>query len=139
MLKMDSTGSYEWEPEDREQINKYIGEQQLFKQVERLMKNKRYKKEIDALRKFRRSSLRRADQRIKLKTELLPIHQELNMIIREAQKLAEARFLSENPNIEQSIINAQLAREEMQVGNVNEAADIQEKDLETRQLINYGN
>ena len=61
------------------------------------------------------------------------------MIIREAQKLAEARFLSENPNIEQSIINAQLAREEMQVGNVNEAANIQEKDLETRQLINYGN
>ena len=139
MLKMDSTGSYEWKPEDREQINKYIGEQQLFKQVERLMKNKRYKKEIDALRKFRRSSFRRADQRIKLKTELLPIHQELNMIIREAQKLAEARFLSENPNIEQSIINAQLAREEMQVGNVNEAANIQEKDLETRQLINYGN
>ena len=139
MLKMDSTGSYEWKPEDREQINKYIGEQQLFKQVERLMKNKRYKKEIDALRKFKRSSLRRADQRIKLKTELLPIHQELNMIIREAQKLAEARYLSENPNIEQSIINAQLAREEMKVGNVNNAANIQEKDLETRQLINYGN
>ena len=139
MLKMDSTGSYEWKPEDREQINTYIGEQQLFKQVERLMKNKRYKKEIDALRTFRRSSIRRADQRIKLKTELLPIHQELNMIIREAQKLAEARYLSENPNIEQSIINAQLAREEMKVGNVNEAANIQEKDLETRQLINYGN
>ena len=139
MLKMDSTGSYEWKPEDREQINTYIGEQQLFKQVERLMKNKRYKKEIDALRTFRRSSSRRADQRIKLKTELLPIHQELNMLIREAQKLAEARYLSENPNIEQSIINAQLAREEMKVGNVNEAANIQEKDLETRQLINYGN
>ena len=139
MLKMDSTGSYEWKPEDREQINTYIGEQQLFKQVERLMKNKRYKKEIDALRTFRRSSIRRADQRIKLKTELLPIHQELNMIIREAQKLAEARYLSENPNIEQSIINAQLAREEMKVGNVNEAANIQQKDLETRQLINYGN
>ncbi len=139
MLKMDSTGSYEWKPEDREQINTYIGEQKLFKQVERLMNNKRYKKEIEALRTFRRSSLRRADERIKLKTELLPIHQELSMIIREAQKLAEARYLSENPNIEQSIINAQLAREEMKVGNVNEAANIQEKDLETRKLINYGN
>ena len=103
------------------------------------MKNKRYKKEIDDLRKFRRSSSRRADQRIKLKTELLPIHQELNMIIREAQKLAEARYLSENPNIEQSIINAQLAREEMKVGNVDEAANIQQRDQQTRQLINYGN
>ena len=139
MLKMDSTGSYEWKPEDREQINKYIGEQQLFKQVERLMKNKRYKQEIDALRNFRRSSFRRADDRIKLKTELLPIHQELNIIIREAQKLAEARYLSENPNIEQSIINAQLAKEEMKVGNVEEAANIQERDLKTRQLIDYGN
>ena len=139
MLKMDSTGSYEWKPEDREQINKYIGEQQLFKQVERLMNNKRYQKEIESLRKFRRSQMRRADDRIKLKTELLPIHQELNMIIREAQKLAEARFLSENPNIEQSIINAQLAREEMKLGNVDEAANLQQRDQKTRQLINYGN
>ena len=139
MLKMDSTGSYEWKPEDREQINKYIGEQNLSKQVERLMNNKRYQKEIKALRDFRRSRIRRADDRIKLKTELLPIHQELNMIIREAQKLAEARYLSENPNIEQSIINAQLAREEMKVGNVDEAANLQSRDQETRKLINYGN
>ena len=139
MLKMDSTGSYEWKPEDREQINKYIGEQQLFKQVERLMKTKRYQKEINDLKTFRRSSIRRADQRIKLKTELLPIHQELNLIIREAQKLAEARYLSENPNIEQSIINAQLAREEMKVGNVDAAANLQQRDQQTRNLINYGN
>ena len=103
------------------------------------MNNKRYQKEIESLRKFRRSQMRRADDRIKLKTELLPIHQELNMIIREAQKLAEARYLSENPNIEQSIINAQLAREEMKVGNVDEAANIQQRDQKTRQLINYGN
>ena len=103
------------------------------------MNNKRYQKEINALLDFRRSRIRRADDRIKLRTEFLPILQDLNMIIREAQKLAEARYLSENPNIEQSIINAQLAREEMRVGNVNEAANIQEKDLETRQLINYGN
>ena len=99
------------------------------------MKNKRYQKEINSLLTFRRSSIRRADDRIKLKTELLPIHQELNMIIREAQKLAEARYLSENPNIEQSIINAQLARDEMKVGNVDEAANIQERDLKTRELI----
>ena len=139
MLKKDTSGSYEWAPEDREQINKYIGEQQLFKQVERLMKNKRYQKEVKSLRQFRRSSLTRDDESIRLKTELLPIHQELNTIIREAQKLAEARYLSENPNIEQSIINAQLANQEMGVGNVDEAANIRERDLETRQLINYGN
>ena len=54
-------------------------------------------------------------------------------------KNLEARYLSENPNIEEAIINAQLAREEMKLGNVDEAADIQQKDLKTRELINYGN
>ncbi len=138
MLKKDTSGSYEWKPEDREQINKYIGEQQLFKQVERLMKSKRYQKEVKSLRQFRRSSLIRNDESIRLKTELLPIHQELNIIIREAQKLAEDRYLSENPNIEQSIINAQLVNQEMKLGNVDEASTIQKRDLETRKLIEHG-
>ena len=138
MLKKDTSGSYEWKPEDREQINKYIGEQQLFKQVERLMKSKRYQKEVKSLRQFRRSSLTRDDESIRLKTELLPIHQELNTIIREAQKLAEDRYLSENPNIEQSIINAQLVNQEMKLGNVDEASTIQKRDLETRKLIEHG-
>ena len=40
---------------------------------------------------------------------------------------------------EQSIINAQLAKEEMKVGNVDEAANIQKQDQSTRKLINYGN
>ena len=139
MLKMDTTGSYEWKPEDREQINKYIGEQKLFKVVTRLMKNKRYTKEIQALQALRRSNIMLDDERVKLKTTLLPIHQELNTAIREAQKIAEARYLSENPNIEQSIINAQLAKEEIKVGNVEEAGNIQKRDQDTRQLINYGN
>ena len=60
------------------------------------------------------------------------------MIIREAQKLAEARYLSENPNIEQSIINAQLVNQEMKVGNVDQASTIQKRDLETRKLIEHG-
>ena len=103
------------------------------------MKSKRYTKEIEALRELRRSNIMLDEERIKLKTTLLPIHQELNMAIREAQKIAESRYLSENPYIEQSIINAQLAKEEMKVGNVDEAANIQKQDQSTRKLINYGN
>ena len=101
------------------------------------MKSKRYTKEIEDLKNLRRSNVMLDDERVKLKTTLLPIHQELNMAIREAQKIAEARYLSENPNIEQSIINAQLAKEEMKVGNVEGAATIQKKDQDTRNLLNY--
>ena len=110
MLTMDSTGSYRWEPADREQINKYIGEQQLYKQVQRLMKNKRYAKEVKLLKNLRKSQYVRDKQKIEIKTNLLPVHQELNAIIRDAQKLAEAKYLTQNPNIEQSIINAQNAK-----------------------------
>ena len=139
MLTMDSTGSYRWEPADREQINKYIGEQQLYKQVQRLMKSKRYAKEIQSLKKLRRSQYVRDKQKLDIKTTLLPVHQELNTIIRNAQKIAEAKYLTQNPHIEQSIINAQTAEEQMRLGDVEAAGQTQLKDQQTRELINYGN
>ena len=139
MLSMDSSGSYRWSPEDREQINKYIGEQQLYKQVQRLMKSKRYKKEVEDLKKLRRSQYVRDKDKIAIKTTLLPVHQELNKIIRNAQKLAEAKYLTQNPNIEQSIINAKVAKDQMLVGDVEGAGETQLKDQQTRELINYGN
>ena len=74
MLKKDSSGSYEWAPEDRERINTYIGEQQMFKEVERLMRNKRYQGEIKSLQLLRKTNLPDSDA-IKLKTTLLPVHQ----------------------------------------------------------------
>ena len=139
MLTMDSTGSYRWEPADREQINKYIGEQQLYKEVQRLMRNKRYAKEVKLLKNLRKSQYVRDKQKIEIKTNLLPVHQELNAIIRDAQKLAEAKYLTQNPNIEQSIINAQNAKEQMRLGDVEGAGETQLKDQQTRELINYGN
>ena len=139
MLTMDSTGSYRWEPQDREQINKYIGEQQLYKEVQRLMRNKRYAKEVKLLKNLRKSQYVRDKQKIEIKTNLLPVHQELNAIIRDAQKLAEAKYLTQNPNIEQSIINAQNAKEQMRLGDVEGAGETQLKDQQTRELINYGN
>ena len=78
ILKMDTTGSYEWKPEDRELINQYIGEQELFKQVERLMKNKAYQKDIKDLKSLRSTQLQLDPEKIALKTTLLPIHKKLN-------------------------------------------------------------
>ena len=139
ILKFDSTGSYEWKPEDREIINKYIGEQKLYKEIERIMKRKDYQKQIKALKALRNQNNQTNKDKIELKTTLLPIHQDLNQVIREALKIAEARYLREHPHVQQSIYNAQQAKNRMKEGNVEGAGNIQKKDLETKQLIEYGN
>ena len=135
MLKKDSSGSYEWAPEDREIINKYIGEQQMFKEVERLMRSKRYQGEIKSLQLLRKTNLPDSDA-IRLKTTLLPVHQELNSIIRNAQKIAELKYLKDKPLIEQAILNAQMANQQMKEGDVQGAAESQRKDTQLQNLIN---
>ena len=139
ILKFDSTGSYEWKPEDREIINKYIGEQKLYKEIERIMKRKDYQQHIKALKALRNQNNQTNKDKIELKTTLLPIHQDLNQVIREALKIAEARYLREHPHVQTSIYNAQQAKLRMKEGNVEGAGDIQKRDLETKQLIEYGN
>ena len=139
MLKMDSTGSYEWPPEAVEEINTIIGEMELYKEVQRIMKIKRYNDEISAMKDHRKNNAELDKNRIKLKTELLPVHQELNTMLRNAQKLAEQIYLSDKPDIQQAIINAQNAKAALKTGDVEGAAEIQERDRKTRKLINYGN
>ena len=134
MLKKDSSGSYEWAPEDREIINKYIGEQQMFKEVERLMRSKRYQGEIKSLQLLRKTNLPDSDA-IRLKTTLLPVHQELNQIIRNAQKIAEMKYLKDKPLIEQAILNAQMANQLMKEGDVEGASQAQQKDVQLQNLI----
>ena len=55
-LRMDSTGSYEYTPKEREIIYDFIGEQKLYKEVQRLMKNKAYEEDLKQLRKLRNSN-----------------------------------------------------------------------------------
>jgi hypothetical protein len=135
---MDSTGSYEWKPEDRQIINEYIGEMQLFKEVERIMNRTDYQDQIKALKKLRNQNNQTNKDKIELKTTLLPIHQDLNAIIRDALKQAEARYLREHPHIQTSIYNAQQAKLRMQTGDPTGAGEIQKKDLELKQLIQHG-
>jgi len=136
ILKMDTTGSYEWKPEDRELINQYIGEQELFKQVERLMKNKAYQQDIKDLKSLRSTQLQLEPEKIALKTTLLPIHKKLNSILRNALKQAEARYLRDHPHVQQSIYNAQRAKQRLGEGDVQGAGELQKKDIETQNLIN---
>ena len=135
MLKKDSSGSYEYTNEERQLIVSYIGEEKLYKQIQRLMKSKRYANEIENIRLYRASNAELDNERIILDLHDLPVYKEITKIVRDAQKRAELRLLNERPDIAYSIRMQKLADSEMKQGNVDEAARIQRKELETRQLL----
>ena len=126
-LRKDSTGSYEYTPEERELIYKFIGEQKLYKQIQRLMKNKKYNDQIKALRIHRSNSAEIDQDRIKLDTQDLPVFQEINYILRRAQKIAEQRLLNLRPDITRKIGLQREADFNMKRGNVREAAKNQDE------------
>ena len=136
MLNKDSTGSYEYTPQERELINKYIGEQQMWKQLDRLRKSKRYAEEIRMLKLHRSTNADFKNDRIKIQTKKLPIFKEINNIVRNAQKQAELRLLRERPDIANVVLTQQAVDQAMSEGNVQGAAELQKKDLDTQNLLN---
>ena len=138
-LKKDSTGSYAYTEAEREAIYKHIGEQKLYKKLIPLMNNSRYNKELKLLRAHRATGDDLENERIKLKTQQLPLFQKLDKIIRDAQLLAEREILSEKPDVLNTIIRQQVVDKKMKQGDVMGARKQQQKELEERnQLLQYG-
>ena len=126
LLRRDSTGNYEYSAEERELINTYIGDQQLWKQVEKLMKNPRWQKELAAIRKLRWSG--KSYTRVQIEESKLPLYQVLNKIVRNGLKKAEARMQQENPAIYASMQNQRRINDALRKGKVNEAVEMADKD-----------
>ncbi len=139
-LRKDSTGSYEYTPKEREYIYKTIGSMQLHKKIEKLMKSKRYKNELDALRLHRSTNVDLKNEKITLKKRLLPVYAEIDNILKTAQRQAELILLEEKPSIAETIHRQKITDFEMKKGNVEGAAEIQrrDKELQKQQLLNYG-
>ena len=131
LLTRHSDG-YEYSETEREDIHKLIGDQKLYKELERLMKSTRYKKELKLLKLHRSSNADVQAERLKLKTSLLPVHQEIDNILKRAK--AKAEFILESRDDLQHINrfnNAQeLINKKMQQGDVEGAADIQKQATE---------
>lgn len=132
LLKKDSTGTYEYSPTEREEIYGYIGEQQIYKQIIRIMNTKRYRDEIELVKAHRRSN--KTSDLITIDVDSLPVMQDLRSVVRNAQKIAEIKFLRKNPEIGDVIRKQQAVDDLMKKGKVEEAVDIKNKT--TRKLLN---
>ena len=138
MLKKDSTGSYTYSPAERELIYEYIGEQQLYKKLIKLMNNKKWNQDIEDLRAHRSTNSDINNEKVRLDSKDLPLFQKIRQIVREAQLIAEQKLLELNPDIVENIQDQQLTDQRMKLGDVEGAGRLQQENLEKQTLLEYG-
>jgi hypothetical protein len=100
-LTTSSEGGYEYDAETRERLGRLIGEQKLYKKIEKLMTKERFNDELAQVRALRQSGA--TYDEVKIKTEELTVYRELDRIVSEAKKIAEARLFEERPEIPEAV------------------------------------
>ena len=118
MIRKDSSGNHEYTPQEREVLYKYIGEQQLWKQFDKLSKNKKYNDQLDRIRAMRVQG-RPSEEIQAAQSEVYSV---MNDIMSQAQKAAELRMQQENEPMWRSIQESLTNKNMMRQGRVDDAA-----------------
>ena len=132
-LNMDSTGAYEYSTNERELINRLIGEQEIWRLIVPIMMNEEYNKSLEGLRAHRHTGNDLRNENIQLKLHLLPVYKAVEEIVTNAQKYAESQVEFGAAEI----LDQHMTNRNMELGNVEGAAEVQKKNLETQQLLKY--
>ena len=133
ILSKTYNGDREYTAEEREIIGRLIGEQQLYRQVQRVMKSGRYNKEIEQLKLYRRG---KTYDEVRQYAQRLPVHQHLNKIIKSAQQRAEFTLQNsdEFKHIGFDVRGRKITKKLMERGLVDRAAN-QSKQNEIQRLL----
>lgn len=118
MIRKDSTGNHEYTPAEREVLYRYIGEQQVWKEFDKLSKNKKYNDQLNRVRAMRAQG-RPSDEVDAAQSEVYSV---MNDIMRAAQKSAELRLQAENQTMWNAIQESIRNKNYMQQGRVDDAA-----------------
>jgi hypothetical protein len=118
MIRKDSTGNHEYTPQERETLYKYIGEQQIWKEFDKLSKNKKYNDQLDRIRAMRVQG-RPSEEINAAQSEVYSV---MNNIIKDAQKIAESRMQADNEPMWRSIQESLYNKNLMKQGRIDDAA-----------------
>jgi len=118
MIRKDSSGNHEYTPQEREVLYKYIGEQQLWKEFDKLSKNKKYNDQLDRIRAMRVQG-RPSEEIQAAQSEVYSV---MNDIMSQAQKAAEMRMQQENEPMWRSIQESLTNKNLMKQGRIDDAA-----------------
>jgi len=118
MIRKDSSGNREYTTQEREVLYRYIGEQQLWKQFDKLSKNKKYNDQLDRIRAMRVQG--RPSEEIQ--TAQSEVYSVMNDIMSQAQKAAEMRMQQDNEPMWRSIQESLTNKNMMRQGRIDDAA-----------------
>ena len=130
MIRKDSSGNHEYTPAEREVLYKYIGEQQIWKEFDKLSKNKKYNDQLDRVRAMR---VQGVDSE-KIDVAQLEAYSVLNKVMLEAQKAAEKRLQSDNPDMWEAINLSIRNKNLLKQGRVDDARRAADRRQQIQQL-----
>ena len=131
-IRKDSTGNHEYTPAEREVLYKYIGEQQIWKEFDKLRKNKKYNDQLDRVRAMRVEGV----DSDKIDVAQLEAYSVLDKIMLTAQKAAEKRLQNDNPDMWEAINLSIRNKNLLQQGRVDDARRAADRREQIQQLTN---
>tara|TARA_R100001463_G_scaffold80954_1_gene135411 strand:- start:56 stop:4456 length:4401 start_codon:yes stop_codon:yes gene_type:complete len=144
-LLKDSTGTYEYNAEERSAIYELISKQNLHKKLYRLMNSEKYKDIIGKVRAYRvTGDDLRTD--FEFDSSALKLYDEIDAIIKNGQEKAELELLQTRPDIFTSIKYQRLINKYIKAGKIDKARELmfegtkaveeEKKKLEINNLLN---
>lgn len=136
-------GSYEYTPEQRELIYRYMAEDKLYKEIEELSKDEYLNEIIGKVRALKQQGRKPKDKDgnvFDFRVELTPVHDKINKILDASKKRAEDRLRDEYPQIAESIFAQRKINRLMEQGRIDEAnqyADQQNPNNRTEQIQEF--
>ena len=135
ILKRHSSGDYEYTASEREYMNRLVGEQQIYKKIEKILKSPKYKDQIGKLRAHRATGDDLNYDRVTIDGQRLPVFREIDRIVREAQLNAELIMEQERPDILESVQQQQLLDNYMEQGRIDDARGVAEENQDMVELL----
>jgi len=115
MMLTDSTGTHKYSSAERSQLSKLIGQMQIYKEVEKMMKNDKFNDQLNIVRA--ELSTGKTFDELQPETKKLPVVDRLTTLVKDAKAVAEQQLLQRYPNIQVKILGKQMVDKKMQAGD----------------------
>ena len=138
IIKKKFDKDVEYTAEEREAIGRAMGEDQIWKEVDKMRTNPEWNRQLDELRQFINSGA--SDEDVRRYKDKLPVYQKLRKLIKDSQKRAENKIASDPRYKHLDILGngAAIVKRRMELGDIQGASEQSRKNYQTKQnLTNY--
>ena len=145
ILRKDSTGTFEYDAETRRAIYGFMGEQEPWREIEKLLdpeQNPSYNEDVEQIRALRNSG--QDSEKIKIDEQKIPLIDAIRTIMRQAQERAEMKMLADPKyaHFKETRRGQKLLNKYLSTGQIPEAIRMQQetvRELDELKQLGVGN